>query len=261
MTVTFVAAGALTATITPPAAVELPTGWAAADLFVEGLGNKSGATAVAVLPAQAGWTEPSGGSAQNGTTVGGADTGSTRATLRHRTAVGGDTAPSITASTPVSSPYMGCILALRKTATGAWDLTVCTSGTDLTSTGTDYTAVGGALSMAADDWLVAVTVCPSDLGTSTVFSFTASGMTFGTVVGLLTSNSTVVGNDGRCIICAAPITAGTQATVAPTLTWTGSTGASVTGTTVFIRVREPAAAAAIPAKRPRTLAPFRANYW
>jgi len=120
-----------------------------------------------------------------------------------------------------------------------WDYSVFTTGTDTTN-GANYSATGGAIATAKDDWVVAATAINTDLGT--LSAQTIGGMSGDTTtVSVRTTGNTdgsglvTTGNDSRLLVIDAQITAGSSA-AAPTVTYTNASSSS--GSSIWLRLRQ-----------------------
>lgn len=181
---------------------------------------------------ETGWTAVSNGT--GGTAVAGLDVGTTRGKVDQRQVRTGDTG-SITfdqASTPDS--VSGCMIQYSKAANMEWEI-VATTGDD-TAHGTGRAATGSAISLQAGDVIVAFVHSDTDATTAwTAPAITATGMTFTTTERLAPSGASQ-GNDSGLSIIEGAITAGTLASVAPSISL--SSGPSNCGLVTFVRLRE-----------------------
>lgn len=218
-------AGTTTTTIARPT-----SGNTAKNITLVGLAIKP---ETATTTAETGWWLIANGTGGTGTSA--LDTGPTRIATHYQTLVGGETG-SVTfdqANTPNS--VASCMITYSKATGGAWGIAT-TTGDDNTH-GTGRTATGAAISLQSGDMIVAFVASDTDATTAyTSPTFSATGMTFGTVTERLGAGGVSQNNDCGITIFEAAITAGTEATVAPTLTLSG--GPSSCGPIAFIRLRE-----------------------
>ena len=224
MTIAFGTIGAKTGGA--PVLMPYPDGIAAGDLLIA---CRCTWNASANPTDQPGWTgvELSGGT---GTSV---DDHATRVRAEALEATGSE---SGTLSMEVSSGAQYGVMA-RYTRTGtAWDAITGTTGDDATH-GADRAVTGSeTVDLAPGDVLLAaVAVDTDDALTVTSPTFTATGITFGTVNRRTTGAGSGTGNDGNIEIFDAVVTAG-SGTVIPSFAFTTPT--SQCGPVAFLRLRE-----------------------
>jgi hypothetical protein len=216
-------AGTTTVTITYPASLVV------GNMVLTGRTVKP-ETATAVD--EAGWTAVANATGGTGTTN--IDTGPTRGKVDYRTVAGGEGASVVFDQGSTPNSVSGCMIQYSKAPLTTWDV-VATTGNDATF-GTGRSATGSAISLRAGDVIVAFV--HSDTDTTTAFTsptIAATGMTITTTQRLAPSGSSQNNDSGLCIFDGF-ITAGTEASVAPSLTLTA--GPSNSGSTSFVRLRE-----------------------
>lgn len=181
---------------------------------------------------ESGWSNIVAGTT-GGTGTTGVDVGLTRIVVDHQTLAGGESG-SITfdqANSPNS--VAGCMITYSKSLS-AWEL-VATTGDDNTH-GTGRSATGSAISLQAGDVLVVFVASDTDSTTAyTSPSITASGMTI-TTTQRLGASGVSQNNDCGLAIFEGAITAGSVASVAPSISLSG--GPSSCGPVAFVRLRE-----------------------
>lgn len=121
----------------------------------------------------------------------------------------------------------------KDTAADAWDVSVWTSGSDITS-GANLSCTGAPWDVAAGDWVVCVAGIPTDADTVTASALSGmAGATIGTQT-IRVQQNTSMGNDSHMSVVDAPITAGSSS-AAPVYTHTDAS--SRTGQAFFLRLR------------------------
>jgi hypothetical protein len=220
---------AATATTLNPA---VPAGATTGDLSVLCVEAKPYTTTITT---PAGWTKI--GETTNGTTVSGTDTGSMKVAMYVRESASAGAIGAMTLATPDSA--CAVIHTYSKASGYTWDYSVFTTGTD-TANGANYSATGGAIATAQDDWVVAATAINTDLGT--LSAQTIGGMSGDTTtVSVRTTGNTdgsglvTTGNDSRLLVIDAQITAGSSS-AAPTVTYTNASSSS--GSSIWLRLRQ-----------------------
>ena len=180
--------------------------------------------------AESGWTQQI--NVTGGTAAAAVDAGTTRLVVDYQILAGGESG-SVTfdqASTPDS--VASCMITYSKPS-GTWDI-VSTAGDDTTHAA-GRTATGAAISLQAGDVIVCFVASDTDATTAyTAPAITATGMTF-TTTQRLAAGGVSQGNDSGIAIFDGLITAGTTASVAPTLTLSG--GPNNCGAVGFVRLR------------------------
>lgn len=214
------AAGNITATI-PAGAVE-------GDLMILFYGGKPFNSNPTI---NQNWT--SAGSATNGTTGSGGDTGSMQARIFWKIHTGTETNPTVTNGT--ADVYSAVIVVFSKDAARFWNLSFGGGG-DAT-VGTDFsTTTTNVMSLTTNDWVAAFGVTRSDAGTFGNLGISATGMGFGAFNGQPTAGFvTTTGGDMSARSGYFIATSGESDT---TVTITSTLGASHTGTTFLVRMRE-----------------------
>ena len=186
--------------------------------------------------AEAGWTQTA--NATGGTGTSGADTGPTRVVADYQVLAGGESGSVTFDQSGTTNSVASCMITYNQAGSGFE--VVSTTGADNTHAN-GRTAAGSAISLQAGDVIVAFVASCSDNATAyTSPAFTATGMTF-TTTERLAAGGVSQGNDCGIAIFEGTITAGAQASVAPTLTLSG--GTLNCGPVAFVRLREIAAPA------------------
>jgi hypothetical protein len=189
------------------------------------------------LDTPSGWTLA--GSSDNGTSTSTNGGGSVRSAIYYKQHSGSESNPSLQwrasgGAAKAPSPGAAVIVVFQKDASESWTASASTDGED-TDGGTSYSAT-----MAANPGITAGDMCIATTGisdnyTMTVPTFTATGVTFGTVAEYpATALSSSTGNDIACDACYRLASSGT-ASAAPVVTHTLATGEP--GNTQFIRLR------------------------
>ncbi|MFZ2540710.1 MAG: hypothetical protein WAW75_02930 [Gallionella sp.] len=209
-------------------ATSIPAGTVAGDMMLLFIGGKQYDE---TITDPSGWTLLSAGSGANGTVAMGLDTGSVVWKVYYREFVAGDTGPTITTDGNVN---IALIKSYKKTK-ATWVTPVAAKGSD-TSSGTSLSMTMDAdVGIIAGDMICHFACKPSDAGTMTVPTITATSATFGTVLNLpVTNASTLLGNDFGGASSEALCTAGT-ATAAAVCGWTITAN---TGGGCIVRLRE-----------------------
>jgi hypothetical protein len=236
----FLAAGTIAEGTTAALTPGLPAGMAVGGLMLLcSVAKQSTVT----IPVPSGWTLV--GSATGGTGTAGIDLGTLICQIAYRIYQAGDTAPSLTIAS--ASPAHHVIIGYAPGTTGdTMDVPTGNGGGDTTA-GTGYSATGSAnLSVTTNDLLVAVTGNVTDTPTPGTVTLTATSATLAASSSRVDDANTQ-GNDSRITIVDSTVTAGTS-TAAPAWsnTWGGTNAAASMGATMFVRVRQLAAAAASP---------------
>lgn len=243
MAITYRSTGAISNSTATPLVPGMPAGWAAGDLLILRVGTKAATPPTVTTPS--GWTAPSNNVSTGGAGTAGADAGPVLATVLYRVAQAGDTAPSVALSA-AASPGSAQIDAYTPGAGETWDPPVTAVAGDTTGNTTLYDPPVAAITiaLAAGDWIAAFDFINGDLGTATVpGTLTIAGITLGT--GANRSNfSSTTGNQARIVTNDWPVTAGT-ATAGPdrSMSYSAPGSASMSGASVFYRLRLAAAAA------------------
>jgi hypothetical protein len=238
----FVAAGTIAEGTTAALSPGIPAGMTAGDLML--LCSVAKASTV-TIPVPTGWTLV--GSATGGTGTAGADLGTLITQVAYRIYQAGDAAPSITVASSLVTHHV--IVGYTEGQAGdTMDVPTGNGGGDTTA-GTGYSVTGSAnLSVTTNDRLVAVTGNVTDTPTPGTVTLTATSATLAASSSRVDDANTS-GNDDRITIVDSTVTAGTS-TAAPAWsnTWGGTNAAASMGATMFVRVRQVAAAAGAPAK-------------
>lgn len=200
-----------------------------------------------------------------GTGTAGAGTGPVKLTIWKKTtdATGSENGTSVTVTNPANSSFVYCnIHGVRRATGGSTILTALVSGQDTTGGTAVSMTCGSDPGIIVDDLLLCL--MGLTVNTSAAMSaeaLTATSATFTTIAALneRDDDGTTSGNDARRVVYDAACTAG-PATAAPVISATSASSAQ-SGVGAVLRIREQAAAAAIPAQRPRNLAAFRSTYW
>jgi hypothetical protein len=205
-------------------------------MLVLRVGTKAATPPTVTIPA--GWFAPANNTITGGAGTAGADAGPVRATVLYRVAEAGMTAPSVALSA-AASPGSAQIDAYSKAANETWAPLLCAAAADTTGSTTLYDPPAAAANMlvTAGDWAGIFDFINGDLGTATLpGTTTIAGATVGTAISR-TNASIITGNQGRSCLSDAPITAG-PSTAGPdrSITFSGA-GASMSGATVFFRLR------------------------
>lgn len=207
------------------------TGFAAGDLLLIAVGVKPDTSTVNT---PSGWTKIGEFSGGGGTT--GIDTGPTKVLWFYKTAVGGDTAPTIN----ITSTNVCWAQTMYVTeATDTFNLAAA-GGTDVT-TGTAWSVTCSTdPGLTVDDLVLVASVVPTDVTTPSQFTAEAVSATgvssWGTVTELIEFD-TSVGNDLGGFLFSTSVVAGTS-TAAPVITATASgTTTNVRGPSSLLRIR------------------------
>lgn len=225
------ATGALVTAISPV----VPAGATTGDLSVLCVEAKPYTTTITT---PSGWTKI--GEVTNGTTASAADVGAMKTAMYVRESATPGAIGNMTFTGADSA--MAVIHTYAKSAAYAWDFSAFTTGSQAsTSNVANYSATGGVLPVAPEDWVIAATGANTDL----VAGFTAqaiNGLTGATLTKSVrttgatsTAGLTTTGNDSKLIVTDAWVTAGQSAT-APTFTYTSTSASS--GSTMWLRLRQ-----------------------
>lgn len=240
MAISFAAAGTVSALAATPQPVDFPAGIANTDsLLLLFSGAKPSARNISAV--DSGFTvigdNATGGAGSNGT-----DAGPVRTYVHSRQWDGADAQVSITWSA-AASPNIAVVGEFRKTNAGAWSTATANAADSTASDGLTLVATTDP-GYTAGDMVVVNVMSPTDGGTWSSPVVTIPGCTVATAA-LSVNAPTTAGNDGRLGVVTATVTAGTStgnATLA--VTATGGNGNEASGSAIFVRLREPAAAAA-----------------
>ena len=229
MAVAFGAIGAKSAGGTTTVDIPHPASVGAGNLLVAGrnLWNApSGA-----FSAETGWT--AGGELAGGTGTA-ADTHTCEIRADYREAAGGETGNVTFDQTGPPGGVIG-VMARYTKGSGSWNIATAV-GDDATHAADRSATSSTNLSLAPGDVLVAIAAVDTDAAlTITSPTFTASGITFGTVNRRTSGAGVTTGNDGNLELFDVAVSTGT-ATVAVTLSFTTAT--TQCGPVSFIRLRE-----------------------
>jgi hypothetical protein len=177
------------------------------------------------------WT--SLGSATDGTTVAGTDTGSMQARIFWKQHTGTETNPTVTNST--NNVSGGVIIVFSKASTSVWDMAHGGAGDATAGTGFSATTAAG-ISFAPNDLVAAFAALRSDAATQSSIALSASGITFGAFTESPASDlSSISGGDIAASGGYAAVTAGTSTV---TLTYSSTLAAAHTGSFYAARLRE-----------------------
>ena len=237
MAVAFGAIGAKSAGGTTTIDVPHPASVGAGDLLIAGrvLYQVAGISAAD----EAGWTA---GAELRGGTGTSADAHATMAATDYKEAAGGETGNVTFDQTGTVAGCLG-IMARYTKGSGTWDVTSA-SGDDATHAADRSVTTSTNMDLAPGDVLVAVVAVDTDAAlTITSPTFTASGITFGTVNRRTSGAGVITGNDGNVELFDVDVSSGT-ATAAVTFAFTTVT--TQCGPASFLRLREVAAPAAPP---------------
>jgi hypothetical protein len=231
-----VAANGATANGTTSVALPYLDNASAGDLLLACI-SSGNPTDAAPTPPDGTWTQVAHFAGGGGTF--GVDTGPRIATIFARTATGSETTGATVTFTQsgTNATFVGHIIRLTKTD-AEWSL-LGTGGADTTS-GTAYSVTGAAnIGLATGDLLLTLhSYTPDSATVGTTETLTVTGATMGTVSQQRSTNTTQ-GGDCRVVTRTTPVSSGTES-AAPTTAMTASV--AVTGASVFLRIREQAAA-------------------
>jgi hypothetical protein len=210
--------------------VTIPAGAVSGDMMLCFIGGKPFGTTF-TMPA--GWT--SVGSATNGTTASGGDTGSMKVQCYYKQHTGTESTPTVTLGT--TDVTAAVIIVFQKT-TGTWGI-VGTGGGDTTS-GTNFICNGASvLDIIGSDMMVGYGATPTNSSTQSTIGMSATGLTMGTFTEAPTLDfTTSTNNDMSMSGGYQPVSSGT-ATGAPA--YISTLSAATTGTAFMVRLREVAA--------------------
>ena len=178
------------------------------------------------------WT--SLGSATDGTTAAGIDTGSMQARIFYKVHTGSETNPTVTNTT--NNVSGGVIIVFSKASTSSWAGIEHGGAGDATA-GTGFSATtAGGISFAPNDLVAAFAALRSDAATQSSIALTASGITFGAFTeSPATDLASASGGDIAASGGYATVSAGTSTV---TLTYSSTLNAAHTGSFYAARLRE-----------------------
>lgn len=229
MAVAFGAIGAKSAGGTTTISVAHPASVGAGDLLVAGrcLYQVAGIAATD----ESGWT--AGGKLRGGTGTS-ADNHATMAAADYKEAAGGETGSVTFDQGGTVAGALGLMARYTK-GSGVWEVAAAT-GDDATHAADRSVTSSTTLALAPGDVLVAIAAVDTDAAlTITSPTFTASGITFGTVNRRTSGAGVLTGNDGNIEVFDVAVSTGT-ATVAVTFAFTTAT--TQCGPVSFLRLRE-----------------------
>jgi hypothetical protein len=207
----------------------LPAGAAAGDRIYLMVAN-SPATTTPNTPT--GWTSLNTQSLGTGTL--GATTGPRRLTLFWRDYDGAWAMPTVTLPSVAAPALLAQSIAIRKAANEAWVAPTTTQGSDVTVTGTTYSATAAAtLPVTAGDGLMAAVVTPGTV-TTTTGVVSATGLTVGTV-GKQADWASVSATNGVSAHLFVGLPSAGTATAPMVNTATVSVSGQSSGGTIFVR--------------------------
>jgi hypothetical protein len=177
-----------------------------------------------------GWTLLS---QDSGGTGSGDGAGAVTVTNYYQIAQGTESAGTFTITTTGVNVFFGRVSNFSKAADKDWDLAYGT-GSFTTAASTAWSVATSAVSMAANDFVFAVSGLSLATASCSAQGFSSAGITFGSILER-SDSGTSGGNDVRLVLASAAITAGT-ATQA--ITYTQTTLNATTGQTTIIRLRE-----------------------
>jgi len=239
MAIAFGAAGAV-APGTTSLSVAYPTGITAGQLLVLFIANKYPTNAPS-LPN--GWTAPSGNQYSRGGGTPGADTGDVYITVFVRIADGTETG-NLAVTLTGANTSLGVIFRVTKAAGMDWGY-ACAGGSD-NAAGTSWSVTAGANPgvTASDMVFVGSAIC-GNTDTATAEAISQTGVTFGTMVERV-DTGTNNGDDISIWVTEHPVSSGTgSAAPVYTATVAGTGSATAAGASLFLRLREVAAAQSV----------------
>lgn len=188
-----------------------------------------------------GWDAVTNGQASGGSGASGIDSGDVIVTVWTRTADGTESGTNLTVEIPSGNSAFGTISRYTKTL-ATWSY-AASNGTD-TSVGTAWSVTAAAdPGVTAGDILYTCSGSNGNVANFTTEAMTQTGITFGAETELREGNPGD-GDDSTMVVSNHVVSSGTSS-AAPVFTMTGSatSGSTPAGATVFLRIREAAAAA------------------
>jgi hypothetical protein len=238
-TVSFGSQGTIVASASSPVSVAYPASISAALLLVLFIGMKPTSSGGGSVTTPTDFTSAGSviGSSQGAVS---ADAGDTNLWVFYKEATGSESG-SLSVTTSGQDVCVAVMQRFTKSA-GTWNVAVATG--EQSTTGNISITYGSDPGVAANDYVAAYKVSPTDAGGSTGYSsetITQTGVTFDTIG--RTTNAAVasglgssLGNDMGGTICRAAVTAGTSST-APTFAATAGSANQGIGPSIFVRIR------------------------
>jgi len=221
---------------TAASATLLPMGWGstqpqAGDLAIMWVFTKP--FSVTPTTPAGGWFLISGPTTTGSTATTAADNGSIAANCYGRFCTGTETTgTSFNVTITGGNSSAGGLSIYAKDDGEMWDFSTWTTGLDLSS-GTNFSATGGAFEATRGDWILGAGGSNTDLGTSSASAGSMSGLTVSNNARKNVAITT--GNDLRFMQAEASVTAG-SATTGPVLSWTNAS-VQAEGIAHFLRLR------------------------
>jgi hypothetical protein len=228
MAIGFRSTGAWVDTSAGTLGLTIPAGAVAGDLMVAFVGGKPFNSVVTI---NQNWND--GGSATDGTTGAGGDTGSMQAKIFWKIHTGTETNPTVSITS--NNVYSGVIVVFSKATANFWNLSFGGGGDNTANTAFSTTTTN-VMSLIANDWVAAFGASRSDAGTFGNLGISATGMVFGAFNGQPTANY-ATGTGGNMSARSGYFIA-TSGSSDTTVTITSTLGASHTGSMFLVRMRE-----------------------